>query len=214
MMRTVILLILLAAGSSAFAQDSRTATEPVFPQVCTTLAAQLTLSGGEPSSETAFDTGRIEAALNSCPSGQEVELAVSGGNNAFLLQPVTLSTGMNLIVDGGVTVFASRNPADYQSAPPSSSVDTCGTLGTNNNGCLPLISVWIKTTQMSNIGIYGYGVIDGRGGDKLVVNGSPSGQSWWNVAASKPMDGSSHQNNPTLVYANAASNVTMYRSPC
>jgi hypothetical protein len=45
-------------------QDTRTVAEPSFPPTCITLAAQLTITAGEPSSETAFDTTRIESALN------------------------------------------------------------------------------------------------------------------------------------------------------
>src|SRR5438105_170376 len=82
-------------------------TEPAFPPSCAVLAAQLQIDAGEPSSETAFDTARIQAALTACPSGQGVELTASGANAAFLTQPLSIPAGVALIVDGGVTVFAS-----------------------------------------------------------------------------------------------------------
>src|ERR1700734_2127680 len=98
----------IGAGAQTLATgDSRTVTEPVFPPSCAVLAAQQAIVSGGPASETAFDTSRIQAALTACPSGQAVELTTSGTNNAFLIQPLTIPVGVGLIVDGGVTVFAS-----------------------------------------------------------------------------------------------------------
>src|SRR5271154_6276198 len=110
---------------AAQGQDTRTVNEPAFPASCSTLQAQQAIVSGEPASETTFDTARLQAALNSCAAGQAVELQTSGTNNAFLIQPITIPTGVTLLVDGGVTVFASRNPADYQ----VSGAETCGTVG-------------------------------------------------------------------------------------
>src|SRR4051794_28563076 len=81
---------------AAHAQDRRTVTEPTFPVACSVLAAQLQIVNGEPSSETAFDTSRIQAALNAavtaCP-GKAVELTTSGANAAFLIQPLSIPGG-------------------------------------------------------------------------------------------------------------------------
>src|SRR5215472_10609477 len=109
-------LFLAASTLLSFAQDSRTVTEPVFPVSCTVLTAQLPTVNGDlaPGSENSFDTTRIQNAINACPQGQAVELAAdNSGNNAFLIQPISLVTGVTLLVDPGVTVFASRNPRDY-----------------------------------------------------------------------------------------------------
>src|SRR5471032_3064596 len=101
----------ITSGAQTLATgDSRTVTEPVFPANCAVLAAQQAIVSGGPASETAFDTSRIQAALTACPAGQAVELTAAGTNNAFLIQPLTIPSGVGLIVDGGVTVFASRNP--------------------------------------------------------------------------------------------------------
>ena len=124
-------------GFTANAQDTRTVTEPVFPATCTTLQAQQAIVSGEPASETSFDTSRLQSALNGCLKGQAVELQTSGSNNAFLIQPITIPTGVTLLADGGVTVFASRNPADYQNT--ASGAETCGTVGTAGNGCTPVV---------------------------------------------------------------------------
>ena len=187
----------------AFGQDSRTVTEPVIPASCTVLQAQQAIVNGEPASETTLDTARVQSALAGCTSGQAVELATSGANNAFLIGPITLPAGVTLLVDGGVTVFGSRNPADYQVT--TAGVETCGTVGTAGNGCLPLI-----TASAANAGIMGYGVIDGRGQDKLLVGGVPSTISWWDNAGKAQLTSGGAQNNPILVMASAA-NLILYK---
>jgi polygalacturonase len=202
--------VMLAAifGFSANAQDARTVTEPVFPTACTTLQAQQAIVSGEPASETSFDTSRLQSALNACTQGQAVELQTSGTNNAFLIQPITIPTGVTLLVDGGVTVFASRNPADYQST--ASGAETCGTVGTAGNGCNPLFNV-AGNASSTGAGIMGYGVIDGRGEDKLLVNGTASASSWWDIASQAQQVSGGAQNNFVLLAASKASNFTLYK---
>src|SRR5271170_5630922 len=195
----------LIFGCTANAQDSRTVVEPVFPTACSTLQAQQTIANGEPTSETTFDTTRLQSALNACAVGQAVELQTSGTNNAFLIQPITIPTGVTLLVDGGVTVFASRNPADYQ----VSGAETCGTVGTAGNGCNPLFNIAGNATS-TGAGIMGYGVIDGRGEDKLLINGTPSANSWWDIANQAQTNGG-NQNNVVLLAASKASNFTLYK---
>src|SRR5580704_13611593 len=148
------IFLLLSFGQSTRAQDSRNVSEPKFPPSCTTLTAQLSVVSGGPSSETAFDTTRIQAALNGCPAGNAVELVASGSNNAFLTQPFTLPSGVTLIIDGGVTLYGSRNPADYQNGTVSGTQEACGTIGTHGNGCGALI----KSKGTNGSGIMGYGV--------------------------------------------------------
>jgi polygalacturonase len=203
----VAALGVLAAMFAAFAQgqDTRSVVEPTFPPTCSTLQAQQAITNGEPTSETTFDTTRFQSALNSCAVGQAVELQPSGANNAFLIQPITIPTGVTLLVDGGVTVFASRNPADYQ----ISGAETCGTVGTAGNGCNPLFNI-ANNAASSGAGIMGYGVIDGRGEDKLLINGTASANSWWDIANQAQTNGGS-QNNFVLLAASKASNFTLYK---
>ena len=197
----------LAAMFAAVAQgqDTRTVIEPAFPTSCSTLQAQQAITNGEPASETTFDTSRLQSALNSCAVGQAVELQTSGANNAFLIQPITIPTGVTLLVDGGVTVFASRNPADYQIAGN----ETCGTVGTAGNGCNPLFNI-ANNAASSGAGIMGYGVVDGRGEDKLLINGAASTSSWWDIASQAQASGG-NQNNFVLLAASKASNFTLYK---
>jgi hypothetical protein len=195
---------LLACGVgwvSAYSQDTRTVTEPVIPTGCTVLAAQQGIAGGEPTSETTFDTSRLQTAL-SATGVSCVELTASGTNNAFLIAPITVPAGVTLVVDGGVTLFGSRNPADYQVS--TAGVETCGTVGTAGNGCNPLLS-----STGSNSAIMGYGIIDGRGQDKLLVNGAAASYSWWDNAGTAQNNGGS-QNNPILLQASGGS-LTLYK---
>ena len=110
---------------------------------------------------------------------------------------------MTLLVDGGVTVFGSRNPADYQVT--TAGVETCGTVGTAGNGCLALI-----TASAANSAIMGYGLIDGRGQDKLLVNGVAATYSWWDNAGTAQLTSGGAQNNPILVMGSAA-NLILYK---
>jgi len=199
-------IITMTANAQTLATgDTRTVIEPTFPAVCSTVYSQMAIVNGGPASETAFDTTRIQSALTTCPSGKAVELAASGGNYAFLIAPINIPNGVGLIVDGGVTVFASRNPADYQ----ITSGETCGSYGANGSGCNNLIKLNSNGTS-SGIGIYGYGVIDGRGGSTMLKNGVDSGISWWTNSDQANTAGSS-QDNPIIMKSSHANNFVLYK---
>jgi len=73
-------LLLALWPMAAWAQDTRTVTEPVIPPVCAALAARLAAVDGRtlaPDDERRPDTARIQQALDACPAGQAVEPAVS-----------------------------------------------------------------------------------------------------------------------------------------
>lgn len=192
---------------SLLAQDTRNVSEPVFPPTCQVMSAyfQSSSSGDVPSAndnntESARETLAIQSALNSCVSGKAVELVGSGSNNAFLINPLTIPTGVSLIVDGGVTVFGSRDPANYQA---STSQQICGVIGTDIGGCTALLNF-----SGSNNGLYGYGVVDGRGGDAM-LSGAAAGQTWWyeDATYSSPYVA----NNPQIVNATASTDFTLYK---
>jgi polygalacturonase len=195
-------LCLILFAPRARAQDTRTVSEPVFPAVCTTLTAELQQTGNVlPSAdESSFDTTRVQAALNTCVSGEAVELAEDGasGDNAFLIQPITIPSGVTLLVDAGVTVYGSRNPADYAVASGS-----CGIVAASSQGCNALITI-----DSSNAGIMGYGVIDGRGGQTL-TGGANAGTTWWQLAYQAQQQ-NENQYNPQLVKIDG-SNITLYK---
>lgn len=181
------------------AQDTRTVVEPTFPPVCARLSAQL----AAPGDETAYDTGRIQAALNGCVSGQAVELAADGPANAFLIAPITLPKGVTLTVDAGVTVYGSRNPHDYDA---SAAARVCGTITASGGGCVPLITA----NRADGAGIMGYGTIDGRGHLPMIVDGAATGTSWWDLAR-QAQAVSQNQNNPRMIQVSNTDGFTLYK---
>jgi sugar lactone lactonase YvrE len=196
--------------------DSRTVTEPSFPAVCTALTAALTSVNDDiPASVDATvtnpDGARIQAALNSCATsnpGQAVELSVDGaGHNAFLTGPLSIPSNVTLLVDPGVFVYFSRNVQDYDVVPGT---HTCGTVNSNSatSSCQPLIDI----KHATNVGIMGFGKLDGRGGDTL-INAFPStfaGQSWWGLSSIANSGGS--QQNPRFIQIDSgSSNITLYK---
>jgi polygalacturonase len=183
-----------------FAQDSRTVIEPLFPQLCTTLDAQLQTSGHSlaAADEQKLDTARIQRAIDKCGKGRAVELHVDEANNAFLSGPLELKPDVTLIVGLGVTLFASRDPALFAVSPGS-----CGIVSHSPGprGCRPLITV----DHAANSGVMGDGVIDGRGGEKMLG----SQYSWWDLAEQARAGGG--QEVPRLIVATDSNNFTLYR---
>jgi polygalacturonase len=193
-----VMLALSVAPCPASAQDTRKVVEPEIPQTCAVLVASLSRSGGTlaESDEAKLDTARIQAALNGCEPGRAVELKPSADHGAFVSGPLQLRNGVTLLIDSGVTLFASRNPRDFDARPGA-----CGIVSAGGGGCLPLIG----GVRIKDAGVMGDGVIDGRGGEKLL------GQNitWWDLAEQARAGGS--QNNPRLVVLSGCTNFTMYR---
>ncbi|HTJ67391.1 MAG TPA: glycosyl hydrolase family 28 protein [Actinospica sp.] len=205
-----MLLTALPATPAAAASlgDQRTVTEPTLPGTCETLTSTLatpssrTFSSSQES--TPPDTSRIQSALNSClGTGKAVVLAASGSDTAFLSAPLTVGGGEYLVIDTGVTLFASRVASQYQ----SSSGTTCGTISSStSSGCNAFITVnganaGIEGTQSSS---GSQGAIDGRG--DLDIYGTSA--SWWANAATAKADGDK-QVNPRLIQA-GANNFTVF----
>jgi hypothetical protein len=97
--------------------DTRTIVEPSFPAVCQTLAASFhdvneDVPASVESVSTNLDQARPQAALNSCTgTNQTVELSMdAAGDNSFLSAPITIPTGVTLLVDPGVTLYSRATP--------------------------------------------------------------------------------------------------------
>jgi polygalacturonase len=173
--------------------------EPFFPQLCTTLDAQLeshqhTLA---PEDEKKLDTARIQKAIDKCGKGRAVLLHVNETSDAFLSGPLELRPEVTLIVGLGVTLYASRDPAEFAVTPGSCGVVSHG----GGRGCKPLIAV----DHARNAGIMGDGTIDGRGGELILG----SQYSWWDLAQ-QARDGGAQQV-PRLIEATDSDNFTLYR---
>jgi polygalacturonase len=194
-----LLSLTSALLSAASAQDTRNVTEPKFPPVCTELKAQLvgTSTGVAETDEHKLDSDRIQKALDKCGKGKAVALRAEGPNNAFLSGPLELREGVTLLVDKGVTLYASRDAEVYATEPGK-----CGLVSTTGGrGCRPLISV----QHVSGAGIMGDGTIDGRGGAKILGKKD----SWWDLAEQARTGGS--QQVPRILVADYANDFTLYR---
>ncbi|HJP72811.1 MAG TPA: glycosyl hydrolase family 28 protein [Pseudonocardiaceae bacterium] len=212
-------VVALAPATSAMTTAARSgphATEPTVPATCRPLNAQLATNNelfGAGQESAPPDTSRIQQALDACAgTNQAVELKASGSSTAFLSAPLTINGGEVLLVDAGVTLYASRNPADYQVA----GAPACGTIGASDGstmgtatGCKPFISV---PKSAANAGIMGtqaggrQGVINGRG-DQAMLGKT---ETWWQLAASAHNLKTKQQENPKLITVFGASNTTMY----
>ncbi|MYM34128.1 pectin lyase fold-containing protein [Duganella sp. FT94W] len=179
---SVGLAVLLATGA-AHAQDSRTVNEPAPPPSCTVLAAG---TGAD-------DTARIQTAIDGCQRGQAVRLSAGG----FVAGPLTLRSGVSLLLDSGATLRASINPKLYDRG-----AGTCGTIDKQGRGCKPFITL----DNVKGSGIYGEGVIDGQGG-RVIDGGS---ESWWQLARRAQKE-DTRQNVPRLIEITNASDITLHK---
>lgn len=182
------------------AQDTRTVVEPVVPPTCATLTAQIGRAGTSiaPEDETRPDTARIQKAMDECTPGHSVVLRrASARADAFLTGPLTLRKGVVLVVDRGTFLYGSRNARDYDR-----SIGSCGTVTEGGHGCKGLIN----GEDVSDSGIMGEGVIDGRGGETILGQTS----TWWNLADQARRGG--NQNNPRLVVLNHCDNFVLYKT--
>ncbi len=171
---------------------------PTIPPACATVrATRSTLPTGGPSDETSLDTAAIQAAIDGCPAGQSVRLASdeSGAFTAFVSAPLALRDGVALWIDAGVTLFASRDPRDFDFRPGSG---LCGGNGTGNASCRALINA--STTAGS--AVVGAGTIDGRGGEPLVGGSS----TWWQLESMYGGELAA----PRLVQTNGGTDFTLF----
>ncbi|MFO3712926.1 MULTISPECIES: glycoside hydrolase family 28 protein [Pseudomonas syringae group genomosp. 2] len=196
-MSLTLILPAQAASETAVVTPWGTISEPASPPVCKQLQAHLTPRDGSLDSadgsalDSRPDQENIQNAINGCAAGQAVKLVKGDGDNsAFLSGPLQLKSGVTLWIDEGVTLFASRNPKDYDNGK-----GTCGvTTVANQDACSSLISA--KNTHSS--GVIGKGVIDGRGGSLLTAGANANLRSWWDLVYQKTLS-NVYQQKPRLI---------------
>jgi polygalacturonase len=210
----------------AGAQDTRQVVEPKIPASCIQLSAQLRAVNARlaETDESKLDSARIQSALDKCKPGMAVELVPGEGNNAFLTGPLEMRSGVTLLIDEGITLFGSRDAALYEvkdagaaSGAARSAAGVCGTIAeaatsetstaaqrptSARRGCRPLISV----NDAKDVGIMGYGVIDGRGYAKILHKD----YSWWEMAR-KAEPKNERYFTPRMIVANHADGLVLYR---
>jgi polygalacturonase len=186
-------------SSMMVAQDTRKVPEPQIPASCAKLDAHLTaVNGGiAPADESKVDTERIQKAMDGCGRGKGVALEAHGAANAFLSGPLELREGVTLVVGKGVTLFESVDAKVLEMSPGS-----CGVVNDlPGRGCKPLISA----SHVAGAGVMGDGVIDGRGGVKLLGRDVSA----WDLAEQARAGG--NQKVSRLIVADHADNFTLYR---
>jgi polygalacturonase len=184
---------LLCAQPPALAQDTRDVREPTLPKSCAVVTADAATPGRD-------DAARIQKAIDLCTQGGAVHLAAGGDNKAntsFTAGPLTIGNGVTLVVDAGVTLYASTNPMLFDQGEK-----TCGTLDAAGKGCRPFITV----NGARGAGIMGDGAIDGQGGQP--IEGKP--ETWWQIARRAQKE-KLRQNVPRLIQIDNARDFTMYR---
>ncbi len=189
--------------------DRRTVSEPTLPATtCTSVSAQLALPDGTASASEESDppdTQRLQEAMDSCAqTGDDtvaVKLVADGSSDSFLSGPLTIPQGVSLVLDSDVTLYASRNPADYQI---DGSPD-CGTVATTGKGCRPFLSASSPNAGVQSLAGAGgaLGRIDGRGGSDMLG----ASRTWWDVAQEAREGG--FQNVPRLLQTDGADNFVL-----
>jgi polygalacturonase len=201
--RFTLALAALGFAVTLSAQDTRNVTEPKIPPFCTTLEAHLkSVFDGQyntlaPQDESKLDTARIQKAIDSCGKDKAVALQTHGNLNAFLSGPLELREGVTLVVDKGATLFETLDPKVLETSPGN-----CGLVSKEpGRGCKPLISV----RNVSGAGVMGDGIIDGRGGEKILGQNVSA----WDLAQQALSGGG--QKVSRLIVADHADDFTMYR---
>jgi polygalacturonase len=218
----------LSVSTPVATGDTRTVTEPTLPAVCSQLSAALTtdpaiqdLDASVDATTSNIDGARIQAALNACSQqgtasntnvALELSMDATGTYNAFLAGPLSMPSNVTLLVDPAVTLYFSRNVQDYDKVQGT---HTCGTINaaSNTSSCSPLIDIPATST---NVGIMGFGKLNGRGADALLNGFATSGYAppatytWWNLASQA--NGEGNQQVPRFVQMETgSSNITMYK---
>ena len=185
-----------------------TIAEPAYPaHICATLPAGLTARVGSIDAydadgrDTHPDQVRLQAAIDGCTGGAVKLVAGPEGEDAFLSGPLTLKSGVVLWIDRGVTLFASRDPADYDKG--------AGDCGTANMSTVKSCRSLIEGRDLVDSGLVGDGTIDGRGGSLLLSGPNAGKRSWWDVAWQTKQGLTQH--NFRLVQIDGGRNFTLLR---
>lgn len=195
----MVAIVGVGGASGVQAQDTRQVVEPRIPPACVVLTSVFKAVNGvlPQQAEEHLDTARIQEAMDHCPAGQAVELKAAGGKQTFLSGPLTLRSGVTLVIDAGTLLAASANARLYDLTAGS-----CGILDEHGHGCKPFLA----GEGISNSGIMGDGAIDGRGGAQILGQKA----TWWELAHSaKVLDRS--QSVPGLLELGPVHEFTLYR---
>src|SRR5471030_2451384 len=116
------MLASLVVGGGACAQDTRSVSEPSPPPSC----AVLTAIGP---AAIVDEAPRIQAAIDHCAAGHAVRLSAGAERADYHAGPLVLRSGVSLLIDGGVTLYASTNASLYRRCDAR-----CGTVDATGHG--------------------------------------------------------------------------------
>ncbi|HEX4038265.1 MAG TPA: pectinesterase family protein [Acidobacteriaceae bacterium] len=194
-----VVLAAAVCGAAARAQDTRHVTEPKIPKACMTLQAELAARNGvlSDADERHLDTDRIQKAMDGCAPGRAVVLRAKDDRGVFLTGPLTMKSGVTLVIDANTVLAASRDPRVFDMTPGS-----CGVVNQVGHGCKGMI----VADHTAGSGIMGDGSIDGRGGAHLL------GQdvTWWELAHEAKVEDQA-QSVPWMLQVRDSTNFTLYR---
>jgi polygalacturonase len=215
--------------------------EPTIPTGCFTVAAPRTVTptvaGG---TDTFVPEGELDY-LDSLDNGLITPWFAQGyrcveqttgakGANAFLIGQLKLTSYQTLVIDKGVTVYASRNPLSYGPGCVVTDERTAVT-DTSAIGDFYFDCGAVLMATGDHVAIMGEGTIDGQGGEPLIGVPSPTNDidtavdptippgsfSWWNVSDFQRHDtgamgaGPGSAPNPALVRVDNATNFVLYK---
>ena len=159
-----VLFAWMLASAPLVAATGEDPVEPVPPQaICRQIVADHV--GPDQGDASAM----IQRALGQCRAGTMLKLVAGMKGGALVSGPLQLPPGVSLWLDRGFTLYASRNPRDYDRGQ-----GVCGHTTEKGGGCRALISLDHGHDQ----GLYGEGVIDGQGGQPM----PGTAESWWQLA--------------------------------
>jgi polygalacturonase len=218
-MTPVSILALLLAAPLAAAPLSVSAEAPVQTQwgpvseprwpttICATLPAAIVSKNGSiddydaDGRNTHPDHDRLQQAIDACKDGAVKLVRGPKGEDGFLISPIQLKSHVVLWVDKGVTVFASRDPKDYDTG-----AGDCGTA--NHEGHKSCRSLF-EGRDLDHAGLIGDGKIDARGGSRLLSGPNKGVKSWWDVAWQSKQGFSQH--NFRILQTEGGRDFLMYR---
>lgn len=234
--RLPVAFFVLAMTAAGHAQDRRLVPQPTTPTppYCRVLQASLPALSpiafvpprafDDATESNPPDTARINQAILQCSQASAaggfatpavVELSAHGDNVSFLAGPIVMQSGVTLLVDPGVALYASRNANEYYNGA-GGTASACGTLAVSSSGCKNWITINSGSSRRAkNISFIGPGTIDGRGdavitftdGTGAVKN--PNNYTWWDLAHQADLQGL-NQNNPRMMQLSDVDNTLIY----
>jgi hypothetical protein len=233
--RLLLGFLALGLGAAGHAQDRRLVTQPVTPAppYCQVLRASLPALSpiafvpprafDDATENSPPDTLRINQAILQCSQAAApgfttpavVELSADGANVSFLAGPIVMQSGVTLLIDPGVTLYASRNANEYYNGA-GGTASACGTLAASSSGCKNWVTINSGSRRRAkNIGFIGPGTIDGRGDavitftDGTGAQKNPNNYTWWDLAHQADLQGL-NQNNPRMMQLSDVDNTLIY----